>query len=314
MIVRLLTVVLAGTALVSTADAQTYSIGSNPQGSLAYAAAAGVAKVASEDFGIKARVVPQGGPVVTIPLVDSGRLNFSITASVMAAFAHTGTGTFKGKKKSNFRVAASLMPLRVAWIVRADSDIKSMADLKGKRVPTKYTKQRIVGIFQWAALNTVGLGPKDVIGVPVPNGVRGIQDFMAGKTDAGNFSISSGIVRQAHAAVGGIRVLPVPDTADALSKLREIAPGTVITTVTAAAKSPGITVPTRVAESPLMLTAGHKTPDEIVYQVVKAIYHGKKKLIGVHKAYRGFNPKTINVDIGVPYHPGAMKLFKEMGL
>ncbi|HIC58657.1 MAG TPA: hypothetical protein EYO71_01070 [Rhodospirillales bacterium] len=47
--------------LTSSVFARTFSIGTNPQGSLAYSTGAGIAKVANEVAGIKARVVPQGG-------------------------------------------------------------------------------------------------------------------------------------------------------------------------------------------------------------------------------------------------------------
>ena len=71
---------IATIAISTGAVAQTYSIGSNPQGSLAYSTAAGISKLANEVLGFKARVVPQGGPVVTLPLVNNGELDFSISS------------------------------------------------------------------------------------------------------------------------------------------------------------------------------------------------------------------------------------------
>jgi TRAP-type uncharacterized transport system substrate-binding protein len=77
--------VTAATVLgAATASAQTLGIGSNPQGSLAYSTAAGIAKVATEATDLKLRVIPQGGPVVTLPLVNSGELDFSISVSMSA--------------------------------------------------------------------------------------------------------------------------------------------------------------------------------------------------------------------------------------
>jgi uncharacterized protein len=77
---KTLTVLTAATATLAlglgAASAQTLSIGSNPQGSLAYSTAAGIAKVATEATDLKVRVIPQGGPVVTLPLVNSGEMDF----------------------------------------------------------------------------------------------------------------------------------------------------------------------------------------------------------------------------------------------
>ena len=197
------TVIAASGMLASAASAQTVSIGTNPQGSLAYAAGAGVAKVAIENAGVKMRVIPQGGPVVTLPLLNRGELDFTIAVSVVTAFANNGGAMFKGKKQDDVRVAASLFPLIVATYVRKDSPIKTFADIRGKRVASKFTKQKISGLFTRALMATAGVTMKDVKKFPVPNGVRAVEAFMAGKIDAVNWSMSSGKTRQAHAAVGG---------------------------------------------------------------------------------------------------------------
>lgn len=306
--------VAAAAAMAGTAAAQTVSIGTNPQGSLAYATGAGVAKVAIENGGVKMRVVPQGGPVVTLPLLNKGRLDFTISVSVVTAFAEKGAAMFKGKKQENVRVVASLFPLIIGWYVQKDSPIKTLADIKGKRVPSKYTKQRIAGMFAQAMLATAGLKPSDVKEFPVPNGVRGVEAFMAGKVDAVNFSLSSGKTRQAHAAMGGIRVLSAEKSPRTQKILQSITPGAVIDTIQPSPRFPGVDKPTNTLVAPFIVNASTKTPDETVYQVVKALYGNKKKLITSHKAFGGFDPKKINRDLGLPYHPGAEKFFKEQGL
>ena len=311
----LATTAVAATALAAAgASAQTVSIGTNPQGSLAYATGAGVAKVAIEDAGVKMRVVPQGGPVVTLPLLNDGELDFTISVSVVTAFAKTGGAMFKGRKQENVRVVASLFPLVVGWYVRDDSPIKTLGDLRGKRVPSRYTKQKIAGLFARALLATAGVMEKDVKGVPVPNGVRGVQDFMEGKVDAANFSLSSGKTRQAHAAVGGIRVLSAEMNDKTQAILREIAPGAVLGTIQPSAEYPGVKGPTNTLIAPFIVNASTKTPDETVYKVVKALHANKKKLVTAHKSFGGFDPAKIALDLGIPYHPGAQKFFKEAGL
>ena len=304
----------AALLLPAAAWAQTVSIGTNPQGSLAYATGAGVAKVAIEDADVKMRVVPQGGPVVTLPLLNNGELDFTISVSVVTAFASSGGAMFKGRKQENVRMVASLFPLIVGWYTRADSPIKRISDLKGKRVPSKYTKQKIAGLFGQAMLATEGITMKDVTGVPVPNGVRGVEDFMGGKVDAVNFSLSSGKTRQAHASVGGIRVLSARITPETQAIVRKIAPGAVLDTIQPSPRFPGVSGPTNTLVAPFIVNASTKTPNEMVYKVVKALYAGKKKLITAHKAFGGYSPKKINRDVGLKYHPGAVKFFKEAGL
>lgn len=314
MLFRTLIASAALTGVAISANAQTVSIGSNPQGSLAYAVGAGVAKVAIENAGVKMRVVPQGGPVVTLPLLNKGKLDFTVSVSVVTAFAEKGAAMFKGKKQQEVRIAASLFPLIVGWYVKADSPIKTIADLKGKRLPSKYTKQKIAGLFGEAMLATAGIGKSDYTGFPVPNGVRGVEAFMAGKVDAVNFSLSSGKTRQAHAAVGGIRILSAEMNDKTQAAVRKLAPGAVLATIKPSPRFPGMTEPVNTLIAPFIINASTKTPDETVYKVVKAIYENKKKLVNSHKAFNGFQPEKINRDLGLTYHPGAQKFFKEKGM
>ncbi len=304
---------VVGIATAASASAQTLSIGSNPQGSLAYSTAAGVAKVVNETAGLKMRVVPQGGPVVTLPLVDKGELDFSIALSVVAGFGQLGEKMFKGRKQDNVRIVATLFPLHLGFFVRKDSDIKTIADIKGKRVSSKLTKQKIVLITGAAKLATAGLTYNDTIGVPAANGVRQVEDFMAGKIDAVTYSLTSGKTAQAHAKVG-IRVLSLPNTPEAAKAMQKVAPGSIIETIQPNPAYPGVEGPTNVFSAPFLVTASAKTPDDVVYKVVKAIYENRPKLIASHKSFNGMKPEKLHLDIGMPFHPGALKFFKEKGM
>ncbi len=298
----------------TTANAQTYSIGTNPQGSLAYATGAAVSKVVIEAAGLKMRVAPQGGPVVTIPLVNNGELAFSIANAGAASFAQDGKDTFKGRPQNNLRVVAALLPLYSGFFTRKDSGIKTIADLKGKRIPTGFLKQKIVEYTVSASLATAGMTLKDVVGVPVPNGVRGVQDFSEGKTDAGFFSITSGAVKQAAASVGGIRVLSLPKSPEAEKAMKEVVPAGTIATVKPGPRFTGVEGPTNVMLLPFLLMASEKTSDDVVYKVTKAIYENKAKLAAALGAFRGFDPKAMNPDLGLKVHPGAEKFYKEVGI
>lgn len=290
------------------------SIGTNPQGSVAYAVGAAVANISSEKAGLQMRVVPQGGPPVTIPMVNTGRLDFSVAIGLVAASAHKGVLIFKDRPQEKVRLLCYLFPLNQCFIVRKDSDIKTIADLKGKRIPSRFTKQKNTGILAEGVMATAGLTWDDVKGVPVPNGARGIDDFAAGKADAGFFSLTSGKVLQANAAVNGIRVLSIPDTPEAEKILRSVAPGSFITVLEPGATTiPGILNTTRVSSQPFVITVNADLQEEKVYAIVKALYGSKDKVVTMHKSFEGFDPKAMYLDIDVPYHPGAVKFYKEVG-
>jgi len=305
------TVALA-TCIAPAAFAQTYSIGSNPQGSSAYSTGAAVARVAKDKLGLRARVVPQGGPVVTLPLVDQGRLNSSIAVSVVAAFAYQGKAMFKGRPQKNIRIVAVLRTLRLGVFVAKDSKFKTMADLRGARISSGFAKQRSQNSFWRALLAMPNLTYKDVTGVPTPSGVRGVDDFMAGNADVAMFSITSGKVRQAFASRDA-RYISLPNDPASIKRMQAIAPGTIVETVSPSPAFGGVTGPTNIMAAPFTVTAGAKVPEEIVYKLTKAMAESKALMVSVFKGMSGFNPKKMYVDIGVPYHPGALKYFKETG-
>jgi len=300
-------------AAAAPVQAQTYSIGTNPQGSLAYSTGAAVSKIVIEATGLKMRVAPQGGPVVTIPLVNNGELAFSIANAGAAGFAQDGKDTFKGRPQKNLRMVASLIPLYSGFFTRKDSGIRTIADLKGKRVPTGFLKQKIVEYTLAASLATAGLTLADVKGVPVPNSVRSVQDFTEGKTDAGFTAINSAAVIQANASVGGIRVLSLPNSPAVKALKAHVSAGT-IKTVRPGPNFPGVDGPTNVMMLPFLLMASTKTPDEVVYKVVKALHGNKAKLVAALGAFKAFDPKEMNLDVGLKIHSGALKFYKEAGL
>lgn len=303
----------AGFALAaSVASAQTYSVGSNPQGSLAYATGSAVSKVAIEQADLKMRVVPQGGPNVVIPLVNAGELDFSIANGAVAFEAYKGAGSFKAAQ-ANVRVAAVLFLLRSGFMVRADSDIMTLEDLAGKRVASEFLKQRTVAKNAEAVMGLAGLSYADVEGVPVPNGVRGVEDFEAGKVDATYFSLTSGRTKQAAAAVdGGIRILPLP--VEQSGELTAAVPGAWIAPLKPGPNLPGVEQEQGGFATPFVVLTSTNVPDDAVYEFVKALHGNKDALAASVGAFNGFTPSNMSTDIGVPFHDGAAKFYAEMGM
>lgn len=301
-----------GTTL--SAAAQTVAIGSNPQGSAAYATAAAIAKVVSENSEMRMRVVPQGGPVVTIPLVATGEMEFSVANSMPLFFAQKGGAMFKDNPQPGAKMVAALYNLNVGFFVKADSDIQTLQDLKGKRVSTEFTKQQVLHTIQKAILATAGMTLDDVEGVPVPDGNRGVEDFVAGTVDAGLFSVGSGAVLQADASVGGIRFIPIPNDDAALAAILSIAPGSYIEEIAPAEGVAGITEPIGVFAGPFLILAGDNTPEDMVYEVTKMIHGNAEALKAAAPQFAQFDPANMAPDLKIEMHPGAVRFYREIGL
>ena len=314
MLTRTLMAGAAAALLGGPTAAQTVSIGTLPQGSLAYSIASTAAKVIADNSDLTMRAVGIGGSNIFIPQVNQGRLEMSTANAVETNFAKTGTGTFPGRANPNLRILARLFTFQVGFMVKRDSPIQRLTDFQGKRFPSGFTSQKIVEVLVRAAFATEGMTFADVEGVPVPNFVRATDELMAGSVMGSFLAPGSGIVRKANARIG-IRFLSLPETAANAAKVQSIAPGAFYTEVKPSKQMPYIDKPTKMLGFDYLLLVGTHVKEEVAYKAVKALYGNKKQLVAGHGVYRGFAPKLMGKKgIGVDYHPGSVRFYREVGI
>lgn len=305
---------LAAFLAVPAANAQDdpVSIGTLPQGSLGYAIAAAVADVAGEETGRDIRAVGQGGSSVFIPALARGAHDFTTSNAAEAVFAATGTGNFEGNPNPEVRLAALLQPFVVGIMVAADGDIDAIADLEGRPFPVGYARQRLVKVMQDAALASAGMSEADLDGVPVPNFVEG-ADLLAQGTVAGVLlAPGSGVVKRTMAQ-RPVRFISLPEGAGPV--IEEALPGAYVQRVEPSDRLPEIAEPVDLIGYQYALLTHADAPDELVYEVVKAIHGNKDALIERHGSFRGFDPADMATDIeGVAYHPAAERFYREAGV
>ncbi|TAK80693.1 MAG: TAXI family TRAP transporter solute-binding subunit [Betaproteobacteria bacterium] len=298
----------------ATAAAQSVSIITTPVGSFSNSAGAAMAKALVDKA--KLRAVVQAQASTGFEETVSGQADFNVSNSFDATFFATGTGEYEGRgAHKNLRYVGALIPYRVAMHVRADSDIKRIADLKGKRVSSGFQSQKTIGRIIEAYLGTAGLSYDDVQKVPTPNVVRQADDFMSNKTDVMFFALGSAAIKQANASVGGVRVLEVEDSPEVLTRLQKALPGAYILTVNPAPNIEGISKPTKLVAFDMVMVVRAELGDDIVYKTAKALYESKPELQATFPPFGLFNPKNMAKPLqSVPMHPGAAKFYKEVGL
>lgn len=314
-IIRLATAgVVVSWLTAASAAAQTVSISTTPSGSFTNSAGAAMAKVISEKTRIRAVIQAQAlqGHVP----VNAGAAEFGMSNSFDATFYVTGTGEYEGQgEHKNLRLIGSLIPYRVAMHVRADSDIRQLADLKGKRVSGGFNAQKTIRRIIEAHLANAGLSYKDVSEVLTPNVSRSAEDFTAGRTDVLFFAIGSAAVKQAAASVGGLRVLPIDASEDAVKRVQAVLPGSYVVEVKPAPALDGITEPTKLVAFDMVFFAHHKVPDDVAYAVTKALHENKEALTATFRPFGLFDPgKMAKPVLGMEFHPGAVKYYREVGL
>ncbi len=309
LIAAAVTVTYSGTSL-----AQTVGIAGTKRGFTNQASAA-IAKVVTEKTGLQARAQTFGGTSISVPLVAKGQVAFGLANEFETQMASTGTGIYKGRKQAGLRVVSVLIPFRVAIFVKNDSPIKTIADLKGKRVLSGWTSQKIIGILMNAQLANAGLTYNDVVKVPVSNVVRGGGDFTAGRSDMFFFVFGSSRVKEVAAKVsGGVRVLGIDTSPAAIARMRKHVPPSYAYAVKPSKRNVGVRAPLSVMAYDYMLLAGEKTSSDVVYKVVKTIHDQHKQLKKIFPGMSLLDPKRMSKNLpGATYHPGAIKFFKEKG-
>jgi uncharacterized protein len=301
-------------ALPLAAKAQVLGFGSAPQGSIGYNMSAAIARVMSEQAGIQSRVQPYSGSSAVLPLVNSGELDLAVCNVLEIEEASRGEGMYKGRKQADLRVLGVIFPLYSSIFVRKDSPIRSLAELKGKRVPYGFSAQVTLERIIDAIIATGGLARKDVVPVLVPNVVRGADDFMEGKLDGGFFALGAGKVAEVDKTVGGIRFLPLADDAQALARMQKIMPYAYVTTVQPSPAFVGLDGPTKLMAYDYLVTVGKHVKDDTVYKIAKAMFENKAKLAESLKAFGIWDPNQIHKKMPASFHPGAEKFYKEKGL
>lgn len=287
----------------ATASAQTYGLATMQPGTLNYTTGSAIAKVLKDKAGMNALVQPTAGESVLIPLVGRGEAELGIANALEVSVA-TEAG-----RLPDLRLIGAIHPLPTAWFVRKDTPMRTIADLKGKKVVFGFSAQRVLDVVTRAILATGGLTEKDISPVLVPNVIRGADDFVAGASDTFYFAFGAPKVREVDATVGGIRVLEVPESG--MEAARKIYPDAYLAP---AAPSPfyvGVEKPMGVYTWDNLLFTNAKVKDDIVYRMIDAMAKNKEDLVAIQPALRAFAPDALYKIYKVPYHPGALKYFAD---
>ncbi len=293
---------LAALALgTGLAAAQTYGIATMQPGTLSHTSASAIAKVLKEKGGMNVLVQPTGGESTLIPLVSRGESDLGIANIFEVELAKAGS--------PNMRLIGSLHPLRGAFWVRKDTPMKTIADLKGKKVVLGFSAMRTIDPMIKAILASGGLTEKDVQPVLVPNVVRGAEDFASGASDMFFFAFGAPKVREVDATVGGIRALEIP--VSGMPAAKKILPEGYLSP---AAPNPffvGVEKPMGVYTWDNMIFTNAKVKDEVVYKMIETLEKNKADLVAVQPALRDFSAANLYKKYDIPYHPGALKYFKD---
>ena len=294
------------------------TIGSNPPGSLFYALAGGLAKVISEATPIQTQVQPYSGTSTFVPLFDTGELDFGVVNAVDMGMVYQGQKLQVGGRNPfphvpNSRLIMRGSPLRSSLIVRKDSPIKTVNDVKGKRVTGEYPAQLAVWYNVFGSLSNGGLTWDDVKVVPVPAVNEGVDALIQGRADVTTHAMGSAKVKEADASVG-IRYISLDCSSQGDERIRKAVPGYYLSIVKAGSTTGALEdICTYTYDIYLV---GHKAlPDAVVQAALKAIWDNIAKLPPLHPGFAEWTrERAVIPEVTLPYHPAAVQFFKEKGV
>ena len=294
------------------------TIGTNPPSTLFYSLAGGLAKVVSGATPMQASVQPYTGTSTFLPLINNGEVEFGVINAVDLGLAYRGE-RFKIGGRNPFphspaiRLVMRGAPLLSSLVVRKDSPIKTVYDVKGRRVTGEYPAHLAVWYAVFSALANGGLTWDDVKVVPVPAVNEGVDALVQGRADVSNHAIGSAKIKEADAAIG-VRYVNLDCSPAGEERIRKSTPGYYMRTLKGGF-STGIIQDTCVLAYDIYFL-GHKAlPDIVVQATLKAIWENIDQLPPLHPGFQEWTrERAVDADVTIPYHPAAIQFYKERKL
>jgi TRAP transporter TAXI family solute receptor len=245
--------------------------------------------------------------------MDKGETDMGVLTSADATMAYKGIAIYR-RPFRNIRILAVGGVLQLSFYVAKDSPMETVADLRGKRIPTEFPGIPIVKMSSTAALATAGVSYDDITRVPVSDLITNAQAFMEGRTDTAWFSVGAPAVEEANARKGGVKFLSLVSTPDAAKRMADIYPGSYFSVVKAGTAT-GVLKDTTFLTNDIYLVAAKEMSDEAAREILKALWEFNEELGAAHPALKQWRrERMVSHTPFIPYHPGAVKFFKEKGV
>jgi TRAP transporter TAXI family solute receptor len=307
---------LASTLVAGTVVAQqrAISIATGGTGGVYYPIGGGLANLLSKNLpGVQATAEVTGGSVDNLKLINSGNSEIAFSMVDAALDAYKGQDKFKGTEVP-VRTLMVLYPNQMHVVTIEGTGIEKISDLKGKRVSTgsggSATEVMAFRVIEAAGLDKDKDIKRERLGVA--ESVNAIKDR---KIDA--FFWVGGLPTSAVTDLGatpGVK-LKLIDHSDLVAKMNQKYGDLYAENVIKAGVYPGQDKPNKATAVWNILVTNDKMSDKDAYDIVKLMVEKKADLVAVHKEAQSIDyqyQKTANSPI--PWHPAAVKYFKDKGV
>lgn len=302
---------LATSGRAALAQAKFFRIGTGGTGGTYYPIGGLIANAITSDK-LNASAVATNGSVANVNGIVGGAMESGFSQADVNYWAFTGTGIYEGKPKvEELRAIANLYPESIHVSVRKGLGIKTIADLKGKRVSLDEPGSGTL-VNAKVILAAYGLSEKDVKPEYLKQ-LQSVDKLKDGSLDA--FFQTTGYPQGTLtelAATNGFELLPIEGAESA--KLREQFKFFAADEIPAGTYKDVAGVKTLSVGAQWVTTS--KMGTDLVYEVTKGLWSDKTRgiLDAGHAKGKAIQKATALTGVGIPLHPGAEKFYKEAGL
>lgn len=292
------------------------SIGTHPVGSYFNTIGTAAAKVISEHTKMKGIPKPMAGPAAWFPYMERGDIQLGVLNVWDAEKGYLGESIYKqlsNNKGFSVRLICVATQNLGGLIVAKDSGIYSYSQLKGKKVAGNTPTPSLQAQLE-AYLANGNVKWSEVIPVPVNSVTEGVKVVIEGRADCSGATALGTSINAELDAKKGARLLPIDPSKEAVARTRKFHPGRPVLVKPSTANI-GVEKEQYLWAYDIYLIAGSKVSEETVYQITKALWENHRDLEKVHHLLKDWNPKNfLSDDPTIPYHPGAVKFYKEKGI
>ena len=254
--------------------------------------------------------IEPGGGVANVVAINGGQGEIGFSQAMPMVDGIAGNPPFKEKTK-NVQYVASLFPHITQIVVLKDSGIKSIEDLKGKKINVGQ-KGLLTEEVARKILEAYDMSYEDMGSVQNLSFADAVEEMKDGRIDLMfwtvplPFSVLTDLSQSKD-----IEMLSLPD--DKIEELTGQNKGLVKATIPAGVYK-GLDHEVQTIQSPLVVIANKNASEDLVYEFTKTVHDNLAELKNIDPALESVDTEDLPADIGVPFHPGAEKFYKEQQL
>lgn len=284
------------------------TVGTGAAGAAFYPIGISVADIVTNQLGIQTTAQVTGGAMENLTLVQENTVDMGITMGNSAQEAYEGSGAFESPYTNISALFGGLSKGYFQVVVPEDSSIKTMADLKGKKVVMGPAGNGAISVAE-TIWSEYGFGIDDINATYIAYS-DGISSLTDGNCDAVvvQAAMPSSSIQELAASGKGFRFLPVEETvAEQLEeKYAYFGHGDIKADVYGTKEDTNTMFITN------MMIIRADLDEELVYDITKATFENIDTVKNSHAAAKGLNLEGA-VRTSIPLHPGAERYFKEIG-